>query len=99
MFANRAIYNDGWVAATTPTTPPWVSVARQWIQSMATSGSCTTSRRTSQQANNLAKSNPEKLRELQRLFYIEAAKYNVLPLDNTRWNGSTSATGRATSVA
>ena len=28
--------------------------------------------------------NPEKLRELQRLFYIEAAKYNVLPLDNTK---------------
>ena len=36
------------------------------------------------EANNLAKSNPEKLRELQRLFYIEAVKYNVLPLDNTK---------------
>ena len=36
------------------------------------------------EANDLAKSNPEKLRELQRLFYIEAVKYNVLPLDNTK---------------
>ena len=25
---------------------------------------------------------------MQRLFYIEAVKYNVLPLDNPRWNGS-----------
>ena len=36
------------------------------------------------EANDIAKSNPEKLRELQRLFYIEAVKYNVLPLDNTK---------------
>ena len=27
MLANRAIYQNGWVAATTPTTPPWVSIA------------------------------------------------------------------------
>ncbi len=26
MFANRAIYDNGWVAATTPTSPPWVGV-------------------------------------------------------------------------
>ena len=25
MFANRALYNDGWVACTTPPTPPWAS--------------------------------------------------------------------------
>ena len=99
MFANRAIYSDGWVAATTPTTPPWVSVAAavdpidgyEWeLYNVAEDFS---------QAHNLAKSNPEKLRELQRLFYIEAVKYNVLPLDNSKVNGSTSATGRAASVA
>ena len=28
MFANRAIYHDGWVAATTPVAPPWASVAQ-----------------------------------------------------------------------
>ena len=33
------------------------------------------------QAHNLAPDNPEKLAELQRLWLIEAAKYNVLPLD------------------
>ena len=33
------------------------------------------------QANDLAAQNPEKLRELQDLWWVEAAKYNVLPLD------------------
>jgi arylsulfatase len=36
------------------------------------------------QSRNIAKENPEKLRDLQRLFLIEAAKYNVLPLDDRR---------------
>jgi arylsulfatase len=34
------------------------------------------------QANNLAPQMPEKLHELQRQFLIEAARYNVLPLDD-----------------
>ncbi len=84
MFANRAIYNDGWVAATTPVAPPWESVVKpvdpidgyKWeLYNVAEDYS---------EANDLAQSNPEKLRELQRLFYIEAVKYNVLPLDNTK---------------
>jgi arylsulfatase len=33
-------------------------------------------------ANDLAAKNPDKLRELQELFLVEAAKYNVFPLDN-----------------
>ena len=33
------------------------------------------------QANDLARANPEKLRQLQDLWWVEAAKYNVLPLD------------------
>ena len=34
------------------------------------------------QDNDLAKANPEKLKELQDLFWVEAAKFQVLPLDN-----------------
>jgi len=84
MFANRAIYNDGWVAVTTPITPPWVGIAKavdpvdgfEWeLYNVAKDFS---------ESQNLAKSNPKKLRELQRLFYIEAVKYNVLPLDSTK---------------
>jgi arylsulfatase len=36
------------------------------------------------QAHNLAQENPQKLKEMQRLFLIEAVKYNVLPLDDRR---------------
>jgi len=84
MFANRAIYNEGWVAATTPTSPPWVSVVKpvdpidgyKWeLYNVADDFS---------EAKDLSKSDPDKLRELQRLFYIEAVKYNVLPLDSTK---------------
>jgi arylsulfatase len=84
MFANRALYHDRWVAATTPVAPPWVGVVEavdpidgyKWeLYNVAEDFS---------QANDLAQANPEKLRELQRLFYIEAVKYNVLPLDNTK---------------
>ncbi len=34
------------------------------------------------QSNDLSKQMPEKLHELQRLWLIEAVKYNVLPLDD-----------------
>jgi hypothetical protein len=36
------------------------------------------------QAHDLSKEQPERLRELQTLFLIEATKYNVLPLDDRR---------------
>jgi hypothetical protein len=41
------------------------------------------------QNKDLAATMPEKLKQMQGIFYVEAAKYNVLPLDNTtltRWN-------------
>src|ERR1700676_5207338 len=37
------------------------------------------------QAHNLAAENPKKLAEMQRLWLIEAVKYNVLPLDDRRF--------------
>ena len=36
------------------------------------------------EAVNLADKEPAKLRELQNLFLVEAAKYNVLPIDNSK---------------
>ena len=37
------------------------------------------------QAHNLAAERPDQLRELQRLFLIEAGKYNVFPLDDRKF--------------
>ncbi len=83
MIGNRAIYNDGWVAATTPPTPPWSSsggdvkvLDYQWELYRVTDDFS--------EANNLAAKEPAKLREMQDLFWVEAAKYNVLPLDNSK---------------
>ena len=90
MLGNRAIYQDGWVAATTPATLPWelstksppdVITGYNWelynVQDDPT------------QFNDLAAKMPDKLKQMQDLFYAEAKKYNVLPLDNTtlaRWD-------------
>jgi arylsulfatase A-like enzyme len=82
MTANRAIYHDGWIASTTPARLPWETIGAapdpddyQWeLYNLADDFS---------QAKNVAKENPEKLRDLQSLFWVEAAKYNVLPLDSS----------------
>ena len=90
MLGNRAIYHEGWVACTTPATLPWELSSKprarrdhrlQWeLYNVAEDPT---------QSNDLAAKMPDKLKEMQDLFYAEAAKHNVLPLDNTtlaRWN-------------
>ena len=90
MLGNRAIYHEGWVACTTPATTPWVLSSApppdvitgyRWeLYNVAEDPT---------QNNDLAAKIPDKLTQLQNLFYLEAAKYNVLPLDNSslsRWN-------------
>jgi hypothetical protein len=84
MFANRALYHDGWIASTTPVAPPWASVVKYVDPIDGFKWELYNTAEDFSQANDLAENNPEKLRELQRLFYIEAVKYNVLPLDNTK---------------
>ena len=83
MLGNRAIYNDGWVAATTPPTPPWVAVAGK-VSLFDYKWELYRVSDDFSEANNLVDKEPVKLRELQDLFWVEAAKYNVLPLDNSK---------------
>ena len=84
MFGNRALYHDGWIAATVPPQPPWllgtakmpdIMTGYKWeLYSIADDYS---------ENNDLAAKNPDKLKELQALFMDEARKYQVLPLDNS----------------
>ena len=84
MLGNRAIYHEGWVAATTPANLPWAS-------STATPPDVITGynwelynvQEDPTQFNDLAARMPEKLKQMQDLFYSEAKKYDVLPLDNS----------------
>jgi arylsulfatase A-like enzyme len=90
MLGNRAIYHDGWVACTIPATTPWelssapppdVLTGYKWELYNVMEDPT--------QSNNLAVKMPDKLKQLQAIFYLEAKKHDVLPLDNTtlaRWN-------------
>jgi len=80
MFANRALYHDGWIAVCRHGRLPW-----QTVGSFSFDNDTWEPYNVDQdfsEANDLAAKHPEKLRELQDLFWAEAAKYNVLPLDD-----------------
>ena len=80
MFGNRAIYDNGWVAAARHGRLPWERFSKtnfdqdNWeLYNVAQDFS---------ESQDLAKDNPQKLAELQNLFLKEAKKYKVLPLDD-----------------
>jgi len=82
MMADRAIYQDGWIASTKVIRPPWDIVGAvnsnpadnvTWELYDIT--------KDWTQFSDLAAANPTKLKQMQDLFWVEAAKYNVLPLD------------------
>jgi arylsulfatase A-like enzyme len=81
MFGNRGIYFKGWSAVTKHRTP-WVLGAAKLaaldddIWELYDGGT------DYSQAHDLVKKNPERLHELQRLWLIEATKYNVIPIDD-----------------
>jgi arylsulfatase A-like enzyme len=81
MFGNRALYKDGWIATARHGRLPWVTVGGtgdfdqdKWeLYDLANDFS---------EANDVSAKYPQKLKELQDDFWIEAKKYNVLPLDD-----------------
>jgi len=95
LIANRGIYSDGWYANTTPPVPPWILNSKmpapkdyKWeLYNISEDYS---------QANDLAAKRPDKLKQLQALFLKEAAKYQVLPLDNSSFARATAARPSAT---
>jgi arylsulfatase A-like enzyme len=83
MFANRAIYHDGWIAATTPPVPPWLLGTQKLPDVNEYKWELYNITEDYSEYNDLAAKYPDKLKELQALFLTEAAKYNVFPLDNS----------------
>lgn len=76
MFGSRALWSQGWMATV------WHKKGDnfdgdQWeLYNLEEDFS---------QSNNLAQKHPEKLKALQELWWVEAGKYGVLPLDDRRW--------------
>ena len=81
MVGNRGIYHKGWTAVTRHRTP-WLTGAVQLPAFDDDVWELYDTNTDWSQAKDLSKANPKKLHDLQRLWIIEAAKYNVLPLDD-----------------
>jgi hypothetical protein len=81
MFCNRGIYHQGWTAVTRHSTP-WDPTSP--LPAFADDVWELYGPEDWTQAHDLAAEQPEKLAELQRLFLLEASKYNVFPLDDRR---------------
>jgi len=82
MLGNRALYKDGWIATARHGRLPWVTMGGgtgdfdhdKWeLYDLANDFS---------EANDVSARFPQKLRELQDAFWVEAKKYDVLPLDD-----------------
>jgi hypothetical protein len=81
MLGNRGVYFKGWSAVTKHRTP-WVLGEAKLPAFDDDNWELYDGGKDYSQANDLSREMPEKLHELQRLFLIEATKYNVLPLDD-----------------
>jgi arylsulfatase len=81
MFVNRGIYHNGWTAVTRHSVPWEMGVPVPPLDDdrweLYSPDDWT-------QAHDLSAEMPDRLHELERLFIIEAGKYNVLPLDDRR---------------
>lgn len=79
MIGHRAMYSEGWMASLRHARLPWKArdtsptTGRWELYHVAEDFS---------QSEDLANKHPDKLRELQDLFLAEAARHNVLPLDD-----------------
>jgi len=83
MFGNRGIYQKGWTAGDAAQDAGVGLLVGETVPALRRRrvGAYDTNTDWSQ-AKNLAKEMPDKLHYLQRLWLIEATRYNVLPIDD-----------------
>ncbi|WP_116365743.1 arylsulfatase [Parahaliea mediterranea] len=83
LLVNRGMYHDGWMASSRSFVP-W-SPTRGEFDPMTAEWELYNIDEDFSQAHNLADEHPDKVAELEAMFWDEAEKYNVLPLD---WRGT-----------
>jgi arylsulfatase len=81
MFGNRGIYYNGW-SAVTKHRIPWIMVGQKMPAFDDDVWELYDGSNDWTQAHDIAQENPDMLRKLQRLWLIEATKYNAIPLDD-----------------
>jgi arylsulfatase len=84
LGCNRGLYHDGWMASA-PSFVPWNPNRDENWNPDKQVWELYKLENDFSQAIDLAKDHPDKLRELQDLWWAEASKYSVLPLD---WRGT-----------
>ena len=85
ILGNRALYNDGWIASTTPPVPPWANVTAPRPADVMNGYAWELYNVVDDptQVRDLAKAQPEKLRTLQEMFIMEGERNHVFPLNNS----------------
>jgi arylsulfatase len=85
MFGTRAIYHDGWIASAPPIHAPW-ALGLERLSTDVMNGftwELYDLDKDWTQADDLAARMPDKLRDMQQRFIMEAEKYRVFPLDDS----------------
>ena len=80
MMGDRAIYHEGWMASTKVVRAPWEHFAPK-TGVLDYPWELYNLNKDWTQYEDVAAKDPDKLKELQELFWKEAEKYQVLPLD------------------
>jgi arylsulfatase len=83
MFGDHAIYHDGWIASTKVMRPPWEVSGGVGLDPTKYPWELYNLNKDWTQSEDVAAKYPAKLKEMQNLFWAEAKKYQVLPLDST----------------
>jgi arylsulfatase len=83
MMGDHAIYHDGWIASTKVMRPPWVLASAVSQDPAGFPYELYDLSKDWTQSDNLADKYPDKVKEFDQLFWQEAKKYQVEPLDAT----------------
>ena len=83
MMGDHAIYHDGWIASTKVMRPPWDLLGAVSQDPAGFPWELYDLTKDWTQSDDVATKYPAKLKEMESLFWAEAAKYQVLPLDAT----------------
>jgi arylsulfatase A-like enzyme len=81
MMGDHAIYHEGWIASTKVVRPPWDVAGAVTQDPAGLSWELYDLTKDWTQFEDVAAKYPAKLKELQKLFWVEAKKYQVEPLD------------------
>jgi arylsulfatase len=76
-----ALYHEDWIASTKVTRPPWEIYGAANLDPANSEWELYDPANDPTQAHDVAAANPDKLKQLQDLFWREAERYQVLPLD------------------